>query len=444
MTVPAALPTGEEDSRTHAFALLKLAALRRLIGVRMCSSWGDGAFQGALVSAVFFNPTRQSSAAGIAAAFAVLLLPYSVIGPFAGALLDRWARRNVIVVATCVRIVVVLGVATALAAGAASYLLFTCALLVTGAARFVGSGLSAALPHTVPPGTLVPANALAVTCGAIATACGAGYAIALRTLIGETDGPVAVVVATVTLFYGLAILLVRRFDAGALGPNETDEPATPLRAVLAGLSSGAGHAWRRPTVATGIALVVTVRFCFGMATLVIVLLYQHYFTEPVGPLMAGLAGVGEVLGAISLGLFAGAVATPVLVRLLGRTPTMVSLMVLAAVTVAVCGTRFSLVATIIAAPIIAFTYQAVKVCVDAIVQSDCDDAFVGRVFALYDTLNNVFYVAAFVIGAIVVPDDGRSATLILVMSGVYLCAGVTYGWWRRSYTRRLAVAADGG
>ncbi|MET7592631.1 hypothetical protein ABZS92_38215, partial [Streptomyces sp. NPDC005444] len=31
----------------------------------------------------------------IASAMAVLLLPYSLIGPFAGVLLDRWRRRQV-------------------------------------------------------------------------------------------------------------------------------------------------------------------------------------------------------------------------------------------------------------------------------------------------------------------------------------------------------------
>jgi hypothetical protein len=52
--------------------LLSLRGLRRLVGVRVLSSFGDGAFQGALVSAVLFNPERQSSAAAIAGGFAVL------------------------------------------------------------------------------------------------------------------------------------------------------------------------------------------------------------------------------------------------------------------------------------------------------------------------------------------------------------------------------------
>lgn len=430
-------PGGAEgNSRTRALALLQLRALRRLIAVRVFSSLGDGAFQGALVSAAFFNPTRHSSAPEIAAAFAVLLLPYSVIGPFAGALLDRWSRRSVIIVATWARVVFVLAVAATLAAGAPSYLLFVGALLVTGASRFVGSGLSAAMPHTVPPATLVPANALAVTFGSIAVAAGGGFAIVMRGLLGGTDGPTAIVTALACVFYVVSIVLVRRFAHLALGPNELDEPATPLRAVLSGLTSAVGHARRRPSVAAAIVLVVTVRFCFGMATLVILLLYQHAFTERWGPLVPGIAGVGEVLGAISLGLLAGAVATPVLVRLLGRAVTMVSLMVVAAVSIAALGPQFTLLTTIIAAPILAFTYQAVKVCVDAIVQHDCDDAYVGRVFALYDTLNNVFYVGAFAIGAIFVPVDGRSAALIFVMGGVYLAAGLTYGAALRALARR--------
>ena len=415
-----------ERATPHAFALLRLAPLRRLIGIRISSSLGDGAFQGALVSAVFFNPTRQSSAAAIAAAFAVLLLPYSVIGPFAGALLDRWYRRSVIIVATLVRAILVLSVALALALNAASWVLLAGALLVTGAARFVGSGMSAALPHTVPRNALVPANAIAVTCGSIATAVGGGYAIVLRDLVGVTNGPLSVVTATVPVFYLAAVLLTAGFPRRALGPDSTDEPSQPIRAVLAGFTSAVRHAVARPTVGVSVVLVVTVRFCFGMATLVILLLYQHHFTARVGLLVTGINGIGEVLAIISVGLLVGAVATPVLVRLFGRTHTVVSLMAVAAVTVVICGPRFSMVAIFVAAPVLAFTYQAVKVCVDAIVQSDADDAYVGRVFALYDTANNVFYVGAFAVGAMVVPFDGRSVTLIVVMAAVYLAAGIAY------------------
>jgi hypothetical protein len=426
-SVAGAAPDAEQRPFARGLSgLLAARGLRRLVGVRVLSSFGDGAFQGALVSAVLFNPERQSSAAAIAGGFAVLLLPYSIVGPFAGALLDRWSRRGVIIVATLLRAVLVALVAVEMAAAAPSWLLLLSALAVTGAARFVGSGLSAALPHTIDARNLVDANAFATTAGAIATAAGGGYAIVMRDAIGDTDLPVAGVTASVVVFYLMAVLLALRFTATALGPDCTDEPARPLRAVLTGLAGGLGHAVARPTVGLAITVVVLVRFCFGMATLLILLLYQHYFTHPVGPLLPGLNGLAEVLAAISVGLLAGAVATPLVVRLLGRTATLVTLMGLAAVTVIVCGPRFSMVATVIAAPVLAFTYQAAKVCVDAIVQSDSDDAYVGRVFALYDTVNNIAYVGAFAIGATVVPSDGRSVPLLLVMVIVYLVAGLGY------------------
>lgn len=414
------------SARPGLVGLLVHRPLLRLIAVRLASSMGDGAFQGALVSAVLFNPTRGSSAAAIAGAFAALLLPYSLIGPFVGALLDRWDRRRVIIVATVVRIGLVAVVAILLAAGAASWVLLTTALLVTGAARFVGSGVSASLPHTIDAPRLVDANALAVTLGSIGSAAGAGYALLLRSLVGETDGPVALITASVGVFYLAAIAIVRGFPRGMLGPTARDEPSTALRAVAGGLVSAARHMADRPTVGLAIAVVVLVRFCFGIATLVIVLLYQHRFTEPVGPLMPGVAGLAEVLAAISAGLLAGAVGTPIMVRLVGRTRAMVGMMLLAALVVAVLGPQFSLVATIIAAPLLAFTYQAVKVCVDAIIQSDAADTHVGRVFALYDTINNVFYVGAFAFGALLVAPDGASTALIIVMGCVYLATALTY------------------
>ena len=46
-----------------------------------------------------------------------MLLPYSLVGPFAGVLLDRWWRQRVLVIANLLRAVLVLGVAAEVAAG---------------------------------------------------------------------------------------------------------------------------------------------------------------------------------------------------------------------------------------------------------------------------------------------------------------------------------------
>ena len=83
----------------------------RLLELRAVSQFGDGLFQAGLAGAILFNPQRAADPWAIAAAFAVLFLPYSVLGPFAGALLDRWDRRLVLIGANSGRFVLVVGVA---------------------------------------------------------------------------------------------------------------------------------------------------------------------------------------------------------------------------------------------------------------------------------------------------------------------------------------------
>lgn len=416
-------------------SLVHLRALRQLVFVRVLSSFGDGAFQGALAGAVLFSPERRTEPAAIAAGFAVLLLPYSIIGPFAGALLDRWSRRRVIVWANLIRCLLVAAVAAMIALDLPWGVLFGGALLIMGVGRFVGSGLSASLPHTVAKDSLVAANSLATTAGAIATAVGGGYAIALRSLIGETAGPMAIVTASVLLFYLGSALLALWFTAGALGPDETDEPAQPIKAVLQGFGAALHHVRQRPQVGLAIGVIMLVRFCFGMCTLVILLLFQHSFTESSGLLRTGLAGIAEVLAVGALGLFLGALITAPTVRRIGRTRWIVILLIGTAAVVLVAGSQFTMLATLITTLVVSFSYQSSKICVDSVVQSESDDAYVGRVFALYDTANNLLYVLAFTLGVLIVPYDGQGGAAVVLIAGIYLLTAAGYGFGTSALTR---------
>lgn len=87
----------------------------RLMQVRMASQFGDGLFQAGLAGALLFNPDRAADPLAIARAFAVLFLPYSVLGPFAGALMDRWDRRLVLVGANSARLCFIVAIGTILA-----------------------------------------------------------------------------------------------------------------------------------------------------------------------------------------------------------------------------------------------------------------------------------------------------------------------------------------
>jgi MFS family permease len=83
--------------------LIRDRKLLRLLRVRWSGQLIDGLFQSALASFVLFSPERQASAVNAAVAFAVVLLPYSIIGPFVGTVLDRFSRQRAIFFANLTR-----------------------------------------------------------------------------------------------------------------------------------------------------------------------------------------------------------------------------------------------------------------------------------------------------------------------------------------------------
>src|SRR5215467_13681306 len=138
------------QSRGHLRALSRLSGFRRLLAVRLTSQFGDGLFQAALAVSVLFNPAEQTSPVKIAAGFAVLLVPFSVLGPYVGVFLDRWRRRSIIYLANVARAGLAVPAALLMATGGPGWLFFACALLIAAVNRFFLAGMSASLPHTVP------------------------------------------------------------------------------------------------------------------------------------------------------------------------------------------------------------------------------------------------------------------------------------------------------
>ncbi|MBW0009953.1 MAG: MFS transporter, partial [Pseudonocardiales bacterium] len=205
--------------RLRVRRLLGTRGFGRLLASRFATQWGDGVFQAGLGGAVLFNPERQAAPMAVAAGLAVLLLPYSLVGPFAGALLDRWDRRRILVMANLMRVVPIVLVALAVGVGVAGAPLYLGALLVTGLSRFVVAGMSAGLPHVAPPGRLVRANALATTVGSAMTVLGGMCAIGLRALIGPGNTGSAWMTSTAVLGSLVAAAIATGFRRGQLGPS---------------------------------------------------------------------------------------------------------------------------------------------------------------------------------------------------------------------------------
>jgi len=111
-------PTGpSQRSGPTCAGVLAGRDFRRLFATRLISQAGDGVVTAGVGTYVFFNATTFPSPAAGAAAFAVLYLPYSLIGPFAGVFIDRWARRQILVWSALLRSVFVALTAAFMALG---------------------------------------------------------------------------------------------------------------------------------------------------------------------------------------------------------------------------------------------------------------------------------------------------------------------------------------
>ncbi|MGZ4596255.1 MAG: MFS transporter, partial [Actinomycetes bacterium] len=293
-------------------SVLRHRDFRRLYGTRLTSQTADGAFQVGLASLFFFQPEKQTSAGSVAAAFATLLLPYSIVGPFAGVLLDRWRRRQILVWSNVLRAAMVLTVAGLVLADVTGPVLYGAVLACLSVNRFFLSGLSAALPHVVTRDELVMANSVSTTSGTIMAIVGGGLGYGLKQVLGEGTGSDAGVIVAAALAYVAAALIARLMDRDLLGPDLASEPAETreaVRRVARGLLDGAHHVWAHRPAARALGAIGAHRFFYGVSTISAILLFRSHFNDP-GDVNAGLAGLASAFAASGLGFFLAAVITP--------------------------------------------------------------------------------------------------------------------------------------
>ncbi|MCV2491274.1 MFS transporter [Geodermatophilus sp. YIM 151500] len=410
--------------------LLPRADFRRLLGTRLLSQFGDGVFQAALAGTVLFNPQRAADPFDVAAGFAVLLLPYSLVGPFAGVWIDRWSRRQVLLHANVVRAALVAVVAALVVTGVTGSAFYVAGLAVISVNRFVLAALSASLPHTVDRPSLVSANAFSTTSGAVSAIVGGGAALGLLQLTGSGDAGYAAVALASALPYLAASAVVAGFSRDHLGPDAATRSARlSARAVGAGMVAGARHAWAHPPAAAALAAISLHRVGYGALTLMTLLLYRNSFAGWEAPFPGGLVGLGQVLAAGGLGTLLAAVVTPRVVRRIGK-PRWITVLLVGAGLAQVTLALPLIPPTAVAGGLwIGFVGQAVKICVDTTLHESIDDDHRGRVFSVYDTLFNVLFVVALVIGAFALPPSGVSYGVLVAVAVLYLLTAALFAWW---------------
>ena len=415
--------------RTNYWPFHKGSRLPVLLQLRWIGQFTDGLFQSSLASFVLFSPERQPNAVAAALAFAVVLLPYSIVGPYAGVFLDRFSRQKIVQVANVVRAGILVAIALSIKSGLTGVGLTLLVLFAFGVNRLILAGLSAGLPLVVEKSELIAANALAVTGGTIGVVIGGCAGIGLKKFLDHahaSDFSDAVVIIIAAGLYLLAAVIAHRLKHKEIGPadHEIRSENRGWREMQEGFTILREHGDSlRGIVATSIQ-----RGGLTALTLMGLLLERNTYHPSNNP-DAGLSGFAVALAIAGVGIGIGSLITPIFVDRVGRHRWIRAMMVGSIPFLLIFLLSQAQWSLILAAFFVGLCGQAVKVTNDALVQSKIQDEYRGRVFAFYDVCVNSAIVSGALVAALILPTSGKSVLLPLVISIAYIA---TSGYLLRS------------
>lgn len=390
--------------------LMRDTPLARLLRIRWSGQLADGIFQSALASFVLFSPERQATAVSAAIGFTVVLLPYSIVGPFVGTLLDRISRQRAILFSNLLRVVTLLLLSFFIFQGYAGLPITIIVLIAFGVNRLILAGLSAGLPLVVDSPSLISANALAVTGGSVFVVIGGGIGLGVRQLLNLTataDHADAILILLGAFGYLIAALFTSFVAKSEIGPRPHEVVKGSFTQGFREMREGFRFLEDHADATRGIVATALHRGGLTALTLTALLLERNTFHDPKNS-EAGLAGLSVDLSIAALGFVIGAVMAPYGVRRFGRHRWIRLSIAAASASVVLLIFIRNPVTLAITAFLAAAFGQSVKVTNDALVQSKIDDFYRGRVFSVYDVMVNGAIVLGALSAAVLLPVSGDS------------------------------------
>ena len=401
--------------------LLKHPRLSKLFVARWTGQTTDGIFQSALASFLLFSPERQASALSAAVAFAVVLLPYSLIGPFVGTVLDRVSRQRALFFANILRAVDLVIIAGLVSNGRTGIELTIFVLTAFGINRLILAGLSAGLPLMVDQENLITANATAVTGGSILVVVGGGVGFGIRKVsesLKDANHSDALIILLAALGYLITALLLLRLKRKEIGPLDHETKSASIAQGFIEMREGLEFLTRHKDAARGIVATAIQRGGITSLLLIALLLERNTFNQAKRP-EDGLSGLALALSIAGVGIMFGALIAPYGVSRYGRHRWIRLMMLGSAVSPLFLIFSISPISLYLTGFFVSLCGQSLKVTTDALVQSKIDDTHRGRVFAVYDVVVNASIVSGALCAALVLPTSGKSVVVPLLVSIAY-------------------------
>jgi hypothetical protein len=269
-------------------------------------------------------------------------------------------------------------------------------------------------------------------------------ALGLNVATGNTERGAAVTLLVGGGCYVAASVVATSMGRDLLGPVRAPGQPPPgrllseLAVVAAGLVAGARYVLRRRGPAAALGATGGFSFLFGPLFLMSILLYRDYFyRSSVGTAEGHLGGLVIASG---IGYACAAIITPPVTRRLSKPAWITVLLLASAVVTVTLGETFNELAYLAIGFGLYLTRQGIAICAVTILQGEVADEYRGRVFAFYDLMSNVPYVAGAALSAAFMPSNGHSPAIVAVVAaGFAILAGA---YWLARPRHQSSSGAD--
>ncbi len=394
--------------------LLKIRNFRLLWGGQIVSNFGDAVTQLTLV--LYINRLTDGNTQAIAGLLIALALPMATLGLVAGVFVDRWDRKQTMIVSDLLRGLLTLGFVAA-AVWQQLWLIYVLAFLHATVSSFFGPARGAVIPLVVPKDGLLAANSLSQTTMVFIRVLGTAVA---GFLVGKlnTFSP-AFLIDAATFF--ISVLFIVRLALPETGPETGLEEsggktAVNTKLILAQLSDG-------------IKLIAGSRILIGiMVAISITMLGLGAVNVLLAPMLVNEMGLPETwFGGLELAQTLGMIISGAAITVLAARFKPTSLISIALILTGIVLAFFSAINNIWpmfpALFLLGLTVPPVNAGISTIMQTSVDNQILGRVTsAIHAVMQTSNLLSMFLAGVVAAAVGTRNVFLIsgiiVVIAGI--------------------------
>jgi len=402
--------------------LAEQRAFRWLMTTQFAGHAADGLVQAAVAKSVVFGGQQGFDVEGARSPDELLrivlyvFVPYAIVSPFFGVVIDTWDRRRLLVATNGIRAVAVSAVALAGTGAVPDAALFGMFVLTLAGTRVVLATKSAALPDTLPEPSLVHGNAVSQLGGAMFQVGAAGVAVLASRFVA----------ADPIVLAGGGVYLAAAFAAVRVERETHDRSVGIARAtkrVFASIGAGVAEVSRRPPAAASIATYFWLRLMWSFCIVAVGFVARELLVHDDVQVLIVTGGAGAAGAGMGFAL-----ANYLHERVRSTAHLVVAASAAAGVAVVVLGPFVNQPSLAGLTFWLGFGFFLGKISLDTLVQEALGRDFRGRAFSLYDIAYNAAWLVAAVALNIVWSDRAQGAA-IAGMGVVFLLGLAAIAFW---------------